>query len=240
MKRRILVICFILCFWQLAHLLIQARYFPSVPEVFTAMVSEAAELLLHVGVSLYRIGVAIILSLALGIPLGVMLAMLPQVDKVVSPLIYALYPVPKIAFLPLILLFFGLGNGSKILLIMLILIFQIVVSVRDSAKTIHQSYHLSIKALGATPLQVVAHMVMPAIVPNLLSALRVSIGTAIAVLFFAENYATRYGIGFYIMDSWLKLAYAQMFGGVVAIALMGTSLFACIDLLEKRYCRWLH
>jgi NitT/TauT family transport system ATP-binding protein len=115
------------------------------------------------------------------------------------------YPIPKIAFLPLIMLFFGLGNLSKIILISLILFFQITLSVRDSVKNIHPSYYLSIKSLGAGKRDLYRHVILPAMLPNLFTALRVSVGTAISVLFFAENFATRFGIGYFIMDSWLKL-----------------------------------
>jgi NitT/TauT family transport system permease protein len=162
----------------------------------------------------------------------------PKVDTWLSPLLYTLYPVPKIAFLPLLMLFLGLGNLSKITLVSLILFFQIAITIRDSVKGVHPSYFLAIKSLGASKRQIYQHVIIPAILPNLFTSLRISVGTSISVLFFAENFATRYGIGYYIMDSWLKLDYNAMFAGIIAISLMGSALFGILDLMETKICKW--
>jgi NitT/TauT family transport system permease protein len=97
---------------------------------------------------------------------------------------------------------------------------------------------LSIKSLGGHGFQVYKHVILPAILPNLFTSIRVSIGISISVLFFAENYATNLGIGYFIMDSWLKLDYTAMFSGIVLISLMGTFLFNIIDILERKICVW--
>jgi NitT/TauT family transport system permease protein len=81
-------------------------------------------------------------------------------------------------------------------------------------------------------------VIVPAVLPDLFTSLRISVGTSISVLFFAENFATRFGIGYFIVDSWLKLDYVAMFAGIVAIALMGLALFGFLDFLEKKICKW--
>ena len=82
------------------------------------------------------------------------------------------------------------------------------------------------------------YVVWPVVVPGLLTALRVGSGTALAVLFFAETFFTRYGLGFYIVDSWMKLAYPDMFAGIVAMSLLGLGLFSVIDAVDRRVSRW--
>lgn len=82
-------------------------------------------------------------------------------------------------------------------------------------------------------------MILPAIAPNLLTALKISTGTSLSVLFFAENFATTKGLGYFIMDSWMKLAYVDMFAGIVMMSLLGVGLFNFIELLEKRFCSWI-
>lgn len=238
MKRNFYAFAVIILTWYGLHFWVDPRLIPSPHMTFTALFSDLLPILTHVLTSLYRILVAVVITLILGVPLGILIATHPKIDAVVSPVIYALYPIPKIALLPLLMLFFGLGDLSKILLVGLIVIFQVLVSTRDGVRGIHTSYYLSMRTLGATKWQVYQHMILPAIIPNLLTSLRLSIGTAISVLFFAENFATQYGIGYYIMDNWLKLNYLGMFAGIVAISFMGASLFGLIDLLEAKMCRW--
>ncbi len=82
-------------------------------------------------------------------------------------------------------------------------------------------------------------LIFPSTLPRLFSALRISMGISISVLFFAENYATTYGIGYYIMNSWSMVNYENMFAGILAIAILGMVLYGSIDWLERRLCRWL-
>ena len=239
MKRNLQALLIILISWYALHFFVDPRLIPSPHETILVFTLKWQSLSLHLASSLYRILVAIIVTLVIGVPLGILIATHKRLDAIVSPVIYALYPVPKIALLPILMLFFGLGDLSKIILVGLIIIFQILVSTRDGVKSINPSYYTSMKALRATKWQIYQHMIIPATIPNLLTSLRLSIGTSISVLFFAENFATRFGIGYFIMDSWLKLDYKGMFAGIVAISLMGIALFSIIDLLEKKLCRWL-
>lgn len=238
MKRNLYALLFIVALWWLLSIAVDPRLIPSPAKVAVVISAKWALIGIHLLYSLGRILAAVFATLLIGVPIGFALARSRRADALLSPIFYALYPVPKIAFLPLIMLFFGLGDFSKVLLVGIIILFQIVISTRDSVKAIEGSYYTSILALGANRRQIYRHMLLPAILPNLLTALRLSTGTAISVLFFAENFATRYGIGYYIMDSWLKLAYAEMFAGIVGIALMGILLFSAIDALDRRLCRW--
>ena len=240
MKRNLYALLVITAIWWLLSLFVDPRLIPSPLRVLSVFSVKWPTIGIHVLYSLARILTAILVTLVVGVPIGIFLARSKRADALFSPILYALYPVPKIAFLPLIMLFFGLGDFSKILLVGIIVLFQIVISTRDSVKAIEGSYYMSIQALGANRRQIYKHMLLPAILPNLFTALRLSTGTAISVLFFAENFATRYGIGYYIMDSWLKLAYADMFAGIVGIALMGILLFSAIDFMDRRFCKWKH
>lgn len=226
--------------WGLVHLVLSVSFVPSPIETILYFITHLQVLALHLILSLFRITTAIIITVFLGGFVGILTARNSFLDKYLSPILYTLYPIPKIAFLPLLMLFLGLGNTSKITLVSLILFFQIVVSIRDSVKGVHASYLLSIKSLGATKWQVYKHVIIPATLPNLFTALRISVGTSISVLFFAENYATEYGIGYYIMDSWLKLDYTAMFSGIIAISFLGMSLFLLLDYLETVICKWNH
>ncbi len=228
----------ILVVWTLANLWIDQSFMPSPYQTLIYLMSHLGLIALHLMASLYRIFIAIIITAVLGSAVGMLTARSKSVDAWLSPLLYTLYPIPKIAFLPLLMLFLGLGDVSKIALVSLILFFQIALSIRDSVKAIHPSYFLAIKSLGASKWQAYQHVIIPAVLPGLFTSLRISVGTSISVLFFAENFATQYGIGYYIMDSWLRLDYTGMFSGIVAISFMGAALFGLLDFLEARICKW--
>ncbi len=228
----------ILIIWFLSHKLVSRNVIPSPIDTFIYIMNNIYELGINVLVSLYRIFTAIFITIILGVISGIATARNKNIDRFITPILYTLFPIPKIAFLPLLMLFLGLGDASKIALVSLILFFQITITIRDGVKKIHPSYFLSIKSLGGRGMQIYKHVILPAILPSLFTALRVSIGISISVLFFAENYATNIGIGYFIMDSWLKLDYTAMFSGIVLISLMGTFLFNIVDIIERRICLW--
>jgi NitT/TauT family transport system permease protein len=159
-------------------------------------------------------------------------------DRILSPVTYILYPIPKTALLPVLLLLFGIGNLSKILLLLLVLFFQVLLNLRDGATRINEEYLLSVRSLGATQFQRFRFVIFPAVLPRLLTSLRTGSGTALSVLFFAETFFTEYGLGFYIMDSWVRVSYTEMFSGILCISLLGLALFLGIDAIEHRFCAW--
>ncbi len=157
----------------------------------------------------------------------------------ISPIVYVLYPIPKIVFLPIILLFLGIGDMPKIFIIFLILFFQILVLVRDSARNIESRTLLSVRSLGAGRRALFRYVYLPASLPAILTALRQSVGTAVAVLYIAELFATQRGLGYYIYLSGNTLFnYPAMYAGVVAMSLLGLGMYFTVDWLEKYLCPW--
>ena len=147
---------------------------------------------------------------------------------------YILYPVPKIVFLPVLFVFFGLGGQAKVALIAIAVFFQMVVTMRDAARAVPKGLTEAMLSLGGDRCPVFFNGIVPATLPSLFSALRVSTGTAVAILFIAESMAGSTGLGYYIMHSWSMLEYARMFSGIVAMAVMGVVLYEVFDLAERR------
>ena len=229
----------ILAGWHLLAVILNIQALPSpiiVMVDFTRLVP--GELSRHFAVSLYRVGVSILLGVALALPAGLILGREEWLDRFVAPIVFVLYPIPKIVFLPVLLLLLGLGNLSKIVLITVIVFFQILVTTRDAAKEIPGQSVMSMASLGATSWQIYKHVVYPASLPKMFTALRIASGTAIAVLFFAESFATEEGLGYFIMDAWSRFNYSDMFGGIVAMALMGLLIYELLDVVERRACAW--
>lgn len=192
----------------------------------------------HVWYSLYRILGAIVIALVIGIPLGVALGRSHVLDKVISPVVYLLYPIPKIAFLPIFMVMFGIGDKSKIILMVTIIVFQILIVTRDAVNEIDKELLISAKVMKFNEADTILKVVLPGILPKIFSALRVSIGIAISALFFSENYATKYGLGYYIMNAWSMVDYKGMFAGILLLSAMSLIIFKVIDLLEKKLCPW--
>jgi hypothetical protein len=131
----------------------------------------------HLAVSLWR-GWPIALALALAVPLGLVLGQSPRANRVLAPVIYLLHPIPKVVFVPIILLFFGIGDFPKIFIIFLILFFQVLVLVRDQAAAIRPELVDSVRSLGAGRRALFRFVYLPATLPAVLTALRQSIGNA--------------------------------------------------------------
>jgi len=230
----------LLLLWQLAAWLLNSAALPRPSEVFMDTCGKllSGSLLDDLAISCLRALLGIILALITAVPLGLAIGAEEPLRKALSPFIYLLYPIPHVVLLPLIIILFGIGNLSKIFLIALIVFFQIIVTTRDAAKQIHRNYFYSMQTLGAGKLQMYRHVILPAAMPKILTALRISVGTAVAILFFVESFATTRGLGYIIMDSWARADYVSLYTGITCMALLGFSLYMLLDWLERRVCGW--
>lgn len=211
---------------------------PSPVATFREIIALAPLLLKHAGASLARSLGALALAFLLAFPLGIAAGRIPWVDRFIGPVNGLLFPVPKIALLPVVMLLFGLGNLSKVVIVALVLFFQIFTAVRDGAKGLDPHYTLSITSLGGGSRAFFRFVLLPSLLPRLFTALRIGFGTALAVLFFAETFFTRYGLGYFIMDGWMRLDYPRMFAGIVVLSLMGYLIFRILEGLERRFGAW--
>lgn len=228
--------------WQLASWGLRSEVLPGPSEVVAAFFRGLGkgELAVHLGVSAYRVAMSVVLSVAIAAPLGLLLGLSRPLYNLSAPVVYLTFPIPKIVLLPILLMFLGVGDSSKIAIIFLILFFQVLVVVRDAAASVRPELVHSVRSLGAGRWHLLRYVFMPASLPSLLTALRISVGTAIAVLFFVESFGTTSGLGYYILvEGWGRLAYAEMYAGVLAMALLGLALYFGLEVLERRTCAWL-
>ncbi|MCC8186894.1 MAG: ABC transporter permease [Bacteroides sp.] len=192
----------------------------------------------HLLASLRRIVIGVGLATLIGMFTAFWMVSSRLAGRLLGAFVYFTYPVPKLALLPVVMLLAGLGDATKIIMIILIIVFQIIINLRDSLRNIPKESFLIITSLGATPWQQLRYVVLPAILPDLLSTLRVAIGTAISVLFVTETYGTDRGMGFFIVDAWMRINYTEMYAGIVILSILGFLLFLCTDLLETWLCGW--
>ncbi len=232
----------ILLFFSVWWLLAKAVSLPIIPlpELVMATLGRVffESIAIHGAYSLWRIMAGLFLAIAVGLPLGVLLGYFPKMDKILSPLVYLTYPIPKIALLPVVMLLFGVGEATKILLIFLIVVFQVIVAVRDGIRLIPAETYYPLNSLGASFYCIFCEILWPASLPKFITAVRVAMATAISVLFFTETFGTQFGMGYFIMDAWLRVNYLEMYAGIFVLSLLGLVLFGMIDLLERCFCSW--
>lgn len=230
----------VLVFWQIGSMLLQKPFLPTPAASFSAFFEFLfhGEMGIHFLISTFRILISIILAVILAVPVGLAMGRIDWLGKLLNPVVYLLYPLPKVVFLPIIVVLMGLGNGPKIFLITLVIFFQIVVVTRDAALNIPKASVQSMRSLNATPWQMVRHLILPSCLPQILTSLRITLGTAIAILFFAETFASFDGLGYFILDGMETREYPAMYAGIIGLALLGLVLYACVDVLESKLCRW--
>jgi NitT/TauT family transport system permease protein len=225
--------------WELAALAIHS---PALPTPVSALTDFArlfvSDLLLNLLVSGYRVLAAVAIGTVLAVPLGLVLGRTPRADAVFAPVVFLLYPVPWVVLLPVFLVLLGIGDAPKIALITVIVFFQLLVTSRDAAKAIPRASVLSVRSLGASRAQVFRHVVVPAALPDIFTALRIASGTAIAVLFLSETVAGTSGLGWYIIDAWGRIAYGDMFAGIISLALLGVIFYEGLEAAERWLTPW--
>jgi len=242
MKRRDLLFAFLalILAWQILSWVVNQPILPSPLIVIRVFFKElSADLLVHFGASLWRVVASTLLAIGLAAPAGLILGQSKRMNAIFSPLIYLLYPIPKVVFVPVLLLFLGIGDLAKIATIFIILFFQILVLVRDQAASLHPALIQSVRSLGAGRRALFRYVYLPASLPAILTALRQSVGTAVAILYIAELFATQRGLGYYIYFNGSTLFnYPAMYAGIMAMSILGLGLYFSVDWLEKRLCPW--
>ena len=242
MKRRDVILAglALLFVWQIAAMLVNLPILPDPHKVFRVFLREIQNgLPSHFVFSLWRVFAGMALSVLAAVPVGLAIGGSKSLNRIFAPVIYLLYPIPKVVFVPVVILFLGIGDTAKIAIIFLILFFQIVVLVRDQAAGLPPQLIQSLHSLGAGRRALFRFVYLPASLPAILTALRQSIGTAVAVLYITELSATKYGLGYYIYyNGSTLLDYPAMYAGVVAMSLLGLGMYFSVDWLERKWCKW--
>ena len=230
----------LLAAWQLLAMAVNRAILPPPLEVFKIFFQEmGGELGGHFLASSWRVLASLVLSIALAAPAGLVLGQSERLNRIFSPIIYVLYPIPKVVLVPVVMLFLGINDLSKIVMIFLILFFQILVLVRDQAAAIRPELVYSVRSLGAGRRGLFNYVYFPASLPAILTAVRQSIGSAVAVLYIVELIATTRGLGYYIyLYGTTLFDYTRMYAGVVAMSLLGLLLYFAADLLHRWLCPW--
>ena len=234
----VIAVIIIIATWTLLSWVLQNPALPMPWAAIEQFLAIAPQLLPDVLISLWRVIAAMLVGTLCGLVLGLIIGRSARIDSIAAPLLYLLYPLPKVVFLPILMVFLGIGDAPKIVLITTVIFFQTIVTARGAAKAIASDCITSMRSLGASRLQIAWHVVLPASAPAIFTAARINIGTAIAVLFLTESIAGSTGVGYFIMNAWYRVDYLTMFAGIIAMASMGVVLYEILTLIEKRMIPW--
>lgn len=189
-------------------------------------------------VSLNRVVQGFVAGSLVGIVLGLLAGAVSWIEDVVDPWVAAAYPIPKSALFPLFMLWFGLGDSSKIVTIAVGVLFLVLVNTITGVKSINPILIKAAIDLGATRLQVFVKVILPGALPNIFTGLRLGAGMALILVFITEIEATKAGLGYMLWDAFQLLDTTRVFVGIVAFGLLGVATTYVLAWLERASCPW--
>lgn len=232
---------FLAC-WYYAVRWTATKIFPSPYEVergFAELIHQG-KLYRDILDSLRRVAIGYFAAVAIGIPLGLMFGWYPAVNYVVNPVMQLLRPISPIAWIPVAIIFFGVGDYAAIFLVFLGAFFPIVVTCVDGVSNVPLIYRRAARNFGLTPAQILSRVIFPAALPQILIGLRIALGIAWLVVVAGEMIAVDSGLGFLIIDSRNSgKRYDLVVGAMLLIGVIGLALDFLFRRVEKiRAVRW--
>lgn len=210
------------------------RFLPAPTTVAAALGAMIVEqsLLWHAAVSTLRVWVAFVLAAAMAVPVGILMGSLRPVGAALEPVVDFIRYLPVPALVPLSIIWFGVGEGSKVFLLWLGVFFQLVLMVTDDVRRVPREYHETAATLGASRLRGLLDVSLPAMLPTLVDNMRIALGWCWTYLIVAEIVAADSGLGFVIWQARRFFKTPEVMAGVVAIGIIG--------LVTDQAIRWAH
>lgn len=177
---------------------------------------------------------ALIVGVLVGLPIG----WFPRLHATFEPVIAAVYGVPYIAFLPVIIMWTGIGMTSRVIIVFWSAVFPLIINSVQGAREVDENFLRVGRSFSATNLQIFATIALPSSVPYILAGLRTSIGRAIVGVVVAEFFMSSKGLGYFINLKANALEMAPAFVAIVLLALCGIALVGIVTYIENRFCNW--
>jgi len=220
--------------------LISALVLPAPSEAFEALrqLVESGLLWKHLEASLYRLVVGWSAGTALGVSIGLLISLFSIARAGLSPLVSAIFPIPKIALLPLFIIWFGIGEGSKVATILFGTFFPTVIATYGGVDNVDRTLIRMGQSFGLSWWSIVRKIIVPGALPAILSGFRISASIAIILLVAAEMIGAEFGIGAYILLAGSLMATDQLIAGVAILSTMGLCVAWLIGRAERFFLRW--
>jgi NitT/TauT family transport system permease protein len=233
---------FLLALWEILSRsgVLDARFWPPPSSLWNTAVDLVLDgsLLTNVRVSLGRILVGFALGAIPAVLLGLLMGLSWPVRVALMPVAAAIYAIPKIAVVPLILLIFGVSEAGKYVIVALSIFFLVLLNTMAGVLAIDRSFQDVARNFGAGPVEMFLTVALPGALPSIFTGLRLGIGFSLIVIVGTEFIAAREGIGRFIYDSYQILAISKMFIGLIVTGIMGWLLTISVDLVERLVIPW--
>ncbi|MGK2927828.1 MAG: ABC transporter permease [Lysobacterales bacterium] len=238
----LVVIVLLLALWWVIVVQTRSVIFPTPWQVVSGVLGliEDGSLWMHIGSSLFRVGTGFLLAVLFAVPLGLWMGWVSGAYRTLNPLFQILRPISPIAWIPIAILWFGVGDVSPIFLIFISSVFPMIVQTTAGVHTIERRYLRAAQNFGVSRARLFRQVVIPAVLPQIVVGMRIGLGVAWLVVVAAEMIALRSGLGFLIMDSRnAGNRYDLVIAGMIIIGLIGLLLDGGMRLLEgHRMVRW--
>jgi NitT/TauT family transport system permease protein len=236
------VIAILIAMWWLVIVVTHSAIFPTPWQVVTGTLELARDGTLwgDIGASLMRVGVGFLLAVGIAVPLGLWMGWVKGAFSTLNPIFQILRPISPIAWIPIAILWFGVGDASPIFLIFMSSVFPMVVQTTAGVHTIERRYLRAAENFGVSRYTLFSRVIIPAVLPQIIVGMRIGLGVAWLVVVAAEMIALRSGLGYLIIDSRnAGNRYDLVIGGMVIIGLIGLSLDGAMRLMEGlRLVKW--
>jgi len=224
--------------------LVSPVFLPSPAAVWAKFIVVAREgfvdatLFQHVLASLWRVFAALIAAVVVGVPVGLAIGISRIGRGVFDPLLEFLRPIPPLAYLPLIIIWFGIGEPSKVLVIAIAMLAPVALSTAAGVRSVSRERVDAARSLGATRAQVIRHVILPSALPSILTGLRIALGAGWSTLVAAELVAATRGLGFMIQSAAQFLVTDVVVMGILVIAIIAFALEFAIRRVERVLVPW--
>ena len=239
------VACFIALWFAATNLgWVKPLFLPTPQAVWEQMIAVAqdgfadASLLTHIGWSALRVFSAFALAVVTAIPLGILMGVNRIARGIFDPLVEFYRPLPPLAYLPLVVIWMGIGEGSKVLLIYLAMFAPLALSARAGVRSVAIEQIHALYSMGASRGQVLRHVIMPAALPEMLTGMRIAIGFGWTTLVAAEMVAATAGLGFMVLSASKFMVTEVVIMGILVIGLLALSFDFGMRALERRLVPW--
>jgi ABC-type nitrate/sulfonate/bicarbonate transport system permease component len=236
-------ICLILIWWIIS-LAVGEKYLVAPTTIISTMVLlftdgyVGTSLSTHIVSSLIRTVSGYLLAVVLAIPVGLLMGMNKYVSAILSPIFSAIRPIPAIAFLPLFIMWFGIGETARVSLIFMSAFLYIVLNTYSGVKTVPNGLVQAALNLGANKFQLIWRVIFPATIPSIMTGLKTGLAISWAIVVSAELMAAQEGLGYMIMDASTFFRLPVVYVGIILIGIIGLILENIISIIEKKSCHW--
>ncbi len=218
------------------------RFFPAPSSIFHHLIfiSPSEGIFTDIKASLSRIFWGYLSGASLGIVVGIAMGVNPLIRQALFPLVALSYPIPKIAILPLIMLIFGIGEMSKIVVVAIGSFFLVLMNTLHGVESLPKIHHDVAQVYRIKFSNYLLKIIFPGALPSIFTGLRLAIGYSLVIVVAAEFSGADAGIGYLIWQSWETFSIKAMYAGIFVISLLGFGFAIALDYLERRLIKWKH